>query len=90
MERDLQIIKKILQHLHHSEDSIDMLMTHIIKRFNESKLDEITPNFLYYALIFDEGKDKSLDISERYRRKKYFDDDETPIQRWARERGYDK
>jgi len=90
MEKDLQIIRDILKDLHYSELSIEKSISYIIKRFNESGLDSITPNFLYYSLLHDEGKRKSEEISDRYKRKKYFDDDETPIQKWARERGYDK
>jgi hypothetical protein len=90
MKKDLEIIKKIFRDLNYTEPRIDVLIDKIVERFNDSKLDSLTPNLVYYALIFDEGKTKSADISDRYKRKKEFDDDETPIQKWARERGYDK
>ena len=70
MEKDLHIIKKILKDLHYTEKYSDMLINHIIEKFNDSGLDSITPNFLYYALMYDEGKDTSKKISNYFKEMK--------------------
>jgi len=66
MEKDLHIIKNILSDLHYSETYSNMLLQHIIEKFNNSDLISITPNFLYYALIYDEGKPTAEKIAKKY------------------------
>jgi hypothetical protein len=67
MEKDLKILKKILNSLHYSETYSDMLISHIIEKFNESNLESITPNFIYYSLIHDEGKETAKKISNFFK-----------------------
>ena len=67
MEKDLQIIKNILSDLHYSDIYSNMLLQHIIEKFNESSLESITPNFLYYVLLYDEGKVTARKISDYFK-----------------------
>ena len=68
MEKDLQYITKILKDLHYKQSYIDMLISYIIERFEESSLTELTPQFLYTCLVFEEGRHKAKMISQ------YFED----------------
>ena len=75
MEKDLQKIKKILEDLHYTETYSDMLLNHIIEKFNDSGLESITPNFLYYSLVYDEGKETARKISDKFGHKKTHHED---------------
>jgi len=74
MEKDLRTIKKILKDLHYTETYSDMLLNHIIEKFNDSGLESITPNFLYYSLVYDEGKETARKISDIFGHKKTHQD----------------
>jgi hypothetical protein len=66
MEKDLNIIKDVLTYLHYSEKYSEMLLKHIVEKFNDSGLESITPNFLYYALAYDEGKETARKIANMF------------------------
>jgi len=70
MEKDLKLIKKILNDLNYSETYSDMLLNHIIEKFNDSGLDSITPNLLYYVLVYNEGKETARKISDYFKEMK--------------------
>ena len=66
MEKDLKILKKILEDLHYTETYINMLLSHIKNEFEKSNLTHITPHFIYSSLAFEEGRQKSKMISESF------------------------
>jgi hypothetical protein len=68
MEKDLNIIKKILLELNYTPKYAEMLLDYIKNEFDKSTLSHITPQFLYVTLIFEEGRAKAKRISE------YFED----------------
>ena len=50
--------------------NIYIITNHIIEKFNDSGLETITPNFLYYSLLYDEGKETARKISDIFEHKK--------------------
>ena len=66
MEKDLKIIKKILEDLHYTETYSNMLLSHIKNEFENSNLTQITPHFIYSSLAFEEGRQKAKMISEYF------------------------
>ena len=70
MEKDLKILKKILMDLNYSETYIEILINNIIKNFNDSGLESITPHFIYYNLINDEGRETARKISNYFEQMK--------------------
>ena len=68
IEKDLEYITRILKDLHYKPSYIEVLINHIIKRFDDSSITEITPQFIYTSLAFEEGKHNAKRISE------YFED----------------
>ena len=66
MEKDLRKIKKILKDLHYTETYSVILLNHIIEKFNDSGLESITPNFLYYSLVNNEGKETAKKIANKF------------------------
>jgi hypothetical protein len=65
MEKDLEILHKILTGLY-ADKYANMLLKHIEEKFNSSDLSEITPNFLYYNLVYELGKKEASNISDYF------------------------
>jgi len=68
LEKDLEILEKILKDMNYSPTYISIILNHLVKKFEESSLDFITPQFVYVTLAFEEGRHKAKEISE------YFED----------------
>ena len=66
MERDIEILKQIFDDLHYTKDYANMLINHLLKELNISRLSEITPRFVYINLIFEEGRETAQKISEYF------------------------
>ena len=68
MEQDLEIIRRILEELGFADRFILIVIDHLVKQLENSKLDRFTPNFLYTHSIFEIGRNNAKDLAE------YFDD----------------
>ena len=68
LEKDLEILEKILRDMKYSTSYISMLLTHIVNELDKSSISYITPQFIYSTLSFEEGRHKAKQISE------YFED----------------
>ena len=66
MERDIEILKQIFDDLHYTKDYANVLINHLLKELNVSRLSEITPRFVYINLIFEEGRETARKISEYF------------------------
>ena len=66
MERDIEILKQIFDDLHYTKDYANMLINHLLKELDISRLSEITPRFVYINLIFEEGRETARKISEYF------------------------
>lgn len=72
MDKDLDILEKILTELGYSKNFISIILTHLVNKLVEYKFKEFTPNFLYTILSPEIGKKTSRDVSdyfEQYRSK---------------------
>jgi len=66
MERDIEILRQIFDDLHYTKDYANMLINHLLKELDISRLSEITPRFVYINLIFEEGRETARKISEYF------------------------
>ena len=66
MEKDIQILRQILDDLHYTKDYADILINKLTERFEDSSLSEITPNLIYVSFIFEEGRETARKISEYF------------------------
>jgi hypothetical protein len=66
VERNIEILKQILNDLKYSDSYSDILISEIIRRFETSGLNEITPHLVYNALAYEEGKETARKIANYY------------------------
>lgn len=66
MEKDLKLIEKILNDLNYSEKYSNVLLNSLKSHFEESGLDQITPNMIYNNFVYDLGKKDSREISNYF------------------------
>lgn len=88
MEKDLELIRRILGRLNYAESYVNVLVRHIAKKFEETKLPEITPNFVYTVLLPEEGKSKAKEISEYFSELKTTGNFDTNIQKILKSKGF--
>jgi hypothetical protein len=68
MEKDFEILRKILKEMNFAEGFIDMLIKFVNKQLSIYNFDRLTPNFLYTVLMYEIGRNNARDVSE------YFED----------------
>jgi lipopolysaccharide biosynthesis regulator YciM len=66
MEKDLEILEKILRDQNYATEYISMILQHLVKELGQSSLERFTPNFIYSALAFELGRAKSKEIAEYF------------------------
>jgi dihydroorotase len=72
MNQDIEIVKNILKSIHISEQMIDILINHLIKRMKDYSISTITPNLLYSVYSYELGKNYSSEISKKFKDYKEF------------------
>jgi hypothetical protein len=68
MEEKYEVLGKIFDELGISPVYADIFLNKVKNEFENSKLSEITPNFLYTILAFDMGRNAAKSVAE------YFED----------------
>jgi hypothetical protein len=68
LEKDLEILEKILRDMNYSPTYISIILNHLVEKLQKSSLEYMTPQFIYVTLAFEEGRHKAKEISE------YFED----------------
>jgi len=66
LEKDLEILEKILKEMNYSPTYISIMLNHLVDRLEESSLEHMTPQFIYVTLSFEEGRHKAKEISEYF------------------------
>lgn len=66
MEKDLEILEKILRDQNYTTDFIVMILQHLVKELGQSSLERFTPNFIYSTLAFELGRAKAKEIAEYF------------------------
>ena len=66
LENDLEILEKILKEMNYSPTYISIMLNHLVEKLEESSLEYMTPQFVYVALAFEEGRHKAKEISEYF------------------------
>ena len=64
LEKDLDILDKILKELNYTSSYRETILSKLVKNLQEYGLDHFTRNFLYVALAYDEGKEKASEIAD--------------------------
>lgn len=70
MKEDLSIIREILEKLNFTETYRGLLLSIIVDRFQDSGLDEISPNFIYYTLIRELGRNTAIKVANYFEQMK--------------------
>lgn len=66
MEKDLEILRKILTGQNIVDNMVDVLVNHIVDEMNKSGKTSLNPQFLYVHLAFELGRKMARDISEEF------------------------
>jgi hypothetical protein len=66
LEKDLEILEKILKEMNYSPTYISIMLNHLVEKLQDSSLEEMTPQFVYVTLAFEEGRHKAKEISEYF------------------------
>ena len=52
--------------MNYSPTYISILLNHLVEKLGQSSLENMTPQFIYATLAFEEGRHKSKEISEYF------------------------
>lgn len=64
LEKDLIILEKILKDLHFTPSYREIILSSLVKKLEEYGLKDLSRNFIYVALSYDEGKQKASEIAD--------------------------
>ena len=70
LETDLEILEKILRDMNYSTTYISIMLNHLVEKLENSSLENMTPQFIYATLAFEEGRHKAKEISEYFQEMK--------------------
>jgi hypothetical protein len=70
LEKDLEILEKILKEMNYSPTYISIILNYLVEKLEESSLENMTPQFIYATLLFEEGRHKAREISEYFQEMK--------------------
>ena len=70
LEKDLEILEKILNGMNYSPTYISIILNYLVEKLEESSLENMTPQFIYATLLFEEGRHKAREISEYFQEMK--------------------
>lgn len=68
MEKDFEVLEKILKDLNFAKGFVDMVLEYVKKQMVSYNFEKLTPNFLYTVLLYEIGRNNARDVSE------YFED----------------
>jgi len=89
-QHDINIVRHILKSRHMTDTYSEMLIKKLIDMFENSSLPEITVPMVRNAIIYDLGRNEADRIADHFNQLRSKGSYENEVQRWARERGYDK
>jgi hypothetical protein len=82
---DLEILNKILEDLHYSEDYRKILIEKALLRLEDSDLDEMTPPFLFVTFVYDLGRATATKIADYFKQMKSEGNYETELEQTLRD-----
>ena len=88
MKNDFEILKEILGHFNYTEAYTDILTSMAFRRLDDSGLEEMTPNFLYYTFIHELGRHTASKIADYFQQMKDSGTFETELQRMLKNSPY--
>ena len=81
LEKDLEILEKILMDMNYSPTYISIILNHLVEKLGDSSLENMTPQFIYATLVFEEGRHKAKEISEYFQEMKEIGSYKTNLQK---------
>ena len=82
---DVEILNKILEDLHYSEDYRKILIEKALLRLEDSGLDEMTPPFLFVTFVYDLGRATATKIADYFKQMKSEGNYETELEQTLRD-----
>lgn len=70
LEKDLLMLSKILKDLHFTPSYREVLLSNLVRKLEDYGLKNLTRNFIYVALSYDEGKEKASEIADYWEQMK--------------------
>tara|TARA_R110000868_G_C10904714_1_gene764540 strand:+ start:1616 stop:1900 length:285 start_codon:yes stop_codon:yes gene_type:complete len=70
LETDLEILEKILRDMNYSPTYISIMLSHLVEKLEDLSLENMTPQFIYVTLAFEEGRHKAREISDYFQEMK--------------------
>ena len=70
LETDLEILEKILRDMNYSPTYISIMLSHLVEKLEDLSLENMTGQFIYVTLAFEEGRHKAREISEYFQEMK--------------------
>jgi len=81
LEKDLIILDKILEDMNYTPKYREILISGLVNKLEDYKLTELTRNFIYVALAFDEGKSTATNIADYWEQMKNSGSYKTALQK---------
>jgi len=70
LEQDLVMLDKILKDMNYTPQYREMLLSGLVNKLEDYKLKDLTRNFIYVALAYDEGKSTATNIADYWEQMK--------------------
>lgn len=64
LEKDLAILDKILRDLNYTPNYREILLSGLVNKLEDYGLENLSRNFIYVSLSYDEGKQKATEIAD--------------------------
>ena len=81
LEKDLIMLDKILKDMNYTPQYREILISGLVNKLEDYKLNDLTRNFIYTSLAFDEGKSKSSEIADYWEEMKQTGSYKTNLQK---------
>jgi hypothetical protein len=70
LEKDLDLLDKILRDMNYTTNYREILLSGLVKKLEDYGLQNLSRNFIYVALAYDEGKNTASDIADYWEQMK--------------------
>lgn len=64
LEKDLVILDKILRDMNYTPNYREILLSGLVNKLEDYGLENLSRNFIYVSLSYDEGKQKATEIAD--------------------------
>lgn len=90
LQHDINILRHVLKARHYTDSYSEIFIKKLLDTFENSSLPEITVPLVRNTFVYDTGRAEAERIADHFDQLRSKGSYENEVQRWARERGYDK